>query len=123
MTHHISIGIRDIKIAKTFYDAALAPLGYSCLSADDASVGYLRKEASYWVNLAQKPVTADPNSGLHFCFAAPTQDSVKAFHEAALQNGGHANGTPGLRPDYGPKSFAAFVIDTDGYRIEAYCGK
>ena len=32
------------------------------------------------------------------------------------------NGAPGLRKDYGPNYYAAFVIDPDGYRIEAYCG-
>jgi catechol 2,3-dioxygenase-like lactoylglutathione lyase family enzyme len=123
MIHHVSIGVRDITIAKAFYDAALAPLGYLCLSADDASIGYGTKEASFWVSLIEKPVTTDKKPGLHFCFAAPTQDGVRAFHKAALSNGGYDNGTPGLRPDYGPNYFAAFVIDTDGYRLEAYCGK
>ncbi len=60
-------------------------------------------------------------SGLHFCFIAPTPDSVDAFHAAALKSGGRDNGTPGLRADYGPGYYAAFVIDPDGYRIEAHC--
>ena len=37
--------------------------------------------------------------------------------------GGRDNGKPGLREDYGPAYYAAFVIDPDGYRLEAYCGK
>ena len=40
MFDHISIGVRDVAKAKTFYDAALKPLGYSCLSADETSLGY-----------------------------------------------------------------------------------
>ena len=32
------------------------------------------------------------------------------------------NGKPGLRADYGPNYYAAFVVDPDGYRLEAYCG-
>ena len=63
---------------------------------------------------------ADEQSGLHFCFAAPSRDSVHAFHAAARPNGGTDNGPPGLRPDYGPNYYAAFIIDPDGYRIEAY---
>jgi hypothetical protein len=51
---------------------------------------------------------------------APTRRSVEVFHEAALATGGCENGKPGLRKDYGPNYFAAFVIDPDGYRIEAY---
>jgi hypothetical protein len=40
MIHHISIGARNISASKAFYDAALTPIGYTCLSADDASLGY-----------------------------------------------------------------------------------
>ena len=60
-------------------------------------------------------------SDLHFCFRAPSHDSVHAFHAAALKTGGRDNGPAGLRADYGPGYYAAFVIDPDGYRIEAYC--
>ena len=40
MLDHVSIGVRDIAKAKGFYDAALKPLGFTCLSADDSSLGY-----------------------------------------------------------------------------------
>jgi catechol 2,3-dioxygenase-like lactoylglutathione lyase family enzyme len=63
----------------------------------------------------------DTGSSLHFCFAAPSRKSVDAFHKAALGAGGHDNGKPGLRPDYGADYYAAFAIDPEGYRIEAYC--
>jgi catechol 2,3-dioxygenase-like lactoylglutathione lyase family enzyme len=66
-------------------------------------------------------VQPDMQSGLHFCFTAPTAKSVDAFHAAALATGGQDNGMPGLRTDYGPGYYAAFVIDPDGYRIEAHC--
>jgi hypothetical protein len=45
-----------------------------------------------------------------------------AFHAAALRYGGRDNGAPGLRPEYSPDYYAAFIIDPDGYRIEAYYG-
>jgi catechol 2,3-dioxygenase-like lactoylglutathione lyase family enzyme len=59
-------------------------------------------------------------SGLHFCFAAPSRAAVDAFHAAGLAQGGTCNGAPGLRPEYGARYYAAFVIDPDGYRIEAH---
>jgi catechol 2,3-dioxygenase-like lactoylglutathione lyase family enzyme len=62
------------------------------------------------------------NRGLHFCFEAPDAAAVDAFHATALRAGGHDNGAPGLRPIYGPDYYAAFIIDPDGYRIEAYYG-
>ena len=40
MIDHVSIGVRDIPATKRFYDAALAPLGYKCLSEAAGSLGY-----------------------------------------------------------------------------------
>lgn len=122
MIDHISIGVRDIPRARRFYDAALAPLGYSCLSSGDTHLGYGADRVVLWIGKAARPVPADPESGLHVCFSAPTRASVDAFHAAALAHGGTDNGPPGLRPDYGETYYAAFAVDPDGYRIEAYCG-
>jgi catechol 2,3-dioxygenase-like lactoylglutathione lyase family enzyme len=120
MFDHISIGVRDVAKAKAFYDAALKPLGLTCLSADETSLGYGKDAARFWVNAAEHPVPADPKSGLHFCFTAPSRESVEAFHKAAMAHGGRDNGKPGLRKDYGPHYYAAFVHDPEGYRLEAY---
>jgi catechol 2,3-dioxygenase-like lactoylglutathione lyase family enzyme len=122
MINHVSIGVRDVAKAKRFYDAALAPLGYTCLSESEGSLGYGRDAVALWIGAAKRPVPAHAKSGLHFCFDAPTRKSVHAFHAAALRSGGRDNGKPGLRTDYGPNYYAAFVVDPDGYRIEAYCG-
>ena len=121
MLDHVSIGVRDTNVSKLFYDAALKPLGYSCLSQSPGSLGYGAQAASLWVNQAERPVQPDKKSGLHFSFVAPTRASVDAFHAGALRGGGSDNGAPGLRADYGENYYAAFVIDPDGYRLEAYC--
>jgi catechol 2,3-dioxygenase-like lactoylglutathione lyase family enzyme len=123
MIDHVSMGVRDVAAAKRFYDAALKPLGYSCLSDGPDSLGYGNDRVAFWINAAERPVPADDKSGLHFCFAAPTRKSVAAFHAAALRGGGRDNGRPDLRPDYGPAYYAAFVVDLDGYRVEAYCSR
>jgi catechol 2,3-dioxygenase-like lactoylglutathione lyase family enzyme len=123
MIDHISIGVHDVVAAKRFYDAVLAPLGCTCLSESAESLGYGADEPAFWVNAAKRPVPADMDSGLHICFAAPTRAAVQAFHDAALKAGGRDNGAPGPRADYGPNYYAAFVIDPEGYRIEAHCGK
>ncbi len=121
MIDHVSIGVRDVARTKRFYDAVLKPLGYTCLSEGEGSLGYGRDIVTLWISNAEHPVPADMKSGLHVCFAAATARSVEAFHAAALSNGGRDNGKPGLRADYGPGYYAAFVIDPDGYRIEAHC--
>ncbi len=123
MIDHLSIGVHDVARSKAFYDAVLAPLGYTCLSESDGSLGYGKDTVVLWVNRSTSPVPADPNSGLHLCFVAPTRESVSQFHKAALAADGRDNGAPGLRDDYGPNYYAAFVVDPDGYRIEAHCGK
>jgi catechol 2,3-dioxygenase-like lactoylglutathione lyase family enzyme len=122
MFDHVSIGVRDIAKAKAFYDAALKPLGFTCLSADETSLGYGRKAVGLSIMVAERPVPDDPKSGLHFCFAAPSTQSVAAFHKAAISAGGRDNGKPGVRKDYGPDYYAAYVFDPDGYRLEAYYG-
>jgi catechol 2,3-dioxygenase-like lactoylglutathione lyase family enzyme len=123
MLDHVSIGVKDIARAKAFYDVALKPLGLSAKYAEGGSLGYGDDHIFFWVNVAEAPVLADPKSGLHFCFAARSRKSVDAFYAAALKAGGRDNGPPGLRLDYGADYYAAFVVDPDGYRIEAYCGR
>lgn len=120
MFDHISIGASDIAASKRFYDAALQALGYRCLSDSPGSLGYGADSPALWVNAADRPVPADPRSGLHFCFTARSRKSVDAFHAAGLAAGGRDNGRPGLRADYGAGYYAAFLIDPDGYRVEAY---
>lgn len=108
--------------AKRFYDAALAPLGYKCVRAARvlSGYGYGADVIGFWVVSAERPVPPDEKSGLHICFAAPSTAAVNAFHAAAVKAGGQDNGAPGLRPMYASDYYAAFIIDPDGYRIEAY---
>lgn len=124
MIDHVSIGVSDISKTKEFYDATLKPLGYTCLSESEGSLGFGKDDRiQLWINVAKKPVKADMDSGLHFYFSAPTRKSVDTFYKAALAAGGSDNGKPGLREDYGPSYYAAYVVDPSGYRIEAYCSK
>jgi len=120
MINHVSIGVRDIAASRRFYDAVLAPLGYTCLHPAETSAGYGGTAAAFWLSVTEHPVPADDRSGLHICFNAPSRAAVDAFHRAALATDGRDNGAPGLRPEYSPDYYAAFVFDPDGYRIEAH---
>ena len=121
MLDHVSIGVRDFAAARRFYDAVLATLGAKCLYEYEGGAGYGTEQPDFWLNATQHPVPPDDRSGLHISFVAPTRPAVDAFYAAALKAGGRDNGKPGLRPDYGPNYYAAFVYDRDGYRIEAHC--
>ena len=127
MLHHISLGAADIERAVRFYDAALAPLGYVRVWTDlrpgeqGQAVGYGAPGSGDKLAVKQvlQPVPYLP--GFHLALSAPSRAAVSAFHAAALSTGGTDNGPPGLRLDYGPNYFAAFVVDPDGHRLEAVC--
>jgi catechol 2,3-dioxygenase-like lactoylglutathione lyase family enzyme len=123
MIDHVSIGVRDVAKTKRFYDVTLGELGYKCLSESDGSLGYGEGSVAFWILQTPSPVVADERSGLHCCFSAPSRKSVDAFHAAALRSGGRDNGPPGVRADYADNYYAAYVIDPDGYRLEAYCSR
>src|SRR5205823_5552367 len=64
MFDHVSIGVSDIARAKRFYDAALAPLGYTCLRDSPALLGYGGDEVALWISPTESPVRLNPNSHL-----------------------------------------------------------
>ncbi len=123
MIDHVSLGVRDLARTQRFYDAVMTALGYKRLSTSPGGLGYGREVECLWLNPTEHPVPPDERSGLHLCFAADSRADVDRFHAAALAAGGHDNGRPGVRTDYGANYYAAFVVDPDGYRIEAYCGR
>jgi catechol 2,3-dioxygenase-like lactoylglutathione lyase family enzyme len=120
MLSHVSIGVKDLAKARRFYDAALKPLGYKCLFESPEALGYGAAAPEFWLLAVPRPVPADEASGLHFCLDAGRRAEVDAFHAAALKVGGRDHGKPGLRTDYGENYYAAFIVDPDGYRLEAY---
>jgi predicted lactoylglutathione lyase len=56
---------------------------------------------------------------VHIAFRARSRAEVDAFHRAALAAGGSDNGGPGIRPQYHLNYYGAFILDPDGYNIEA----
>jgi predicted lactoylglutathione lyase len=75
----------------------------------------------FWLLARQGEGSASPRLGLHVSFQAPDRPSVDAFHDTALRCGGRDAGKPGLRPQYTMPFYGAFVIDLDGFKIEAVC--
>ena len=120
MLHHLSFAVTDLEASAFFYDRALAALGYTRVwtTRDAIGYGHADQEDKLAIKLSEAPVSL-PETGFHVAFTARTQAAVQAFHAAALTCGGRDNGRPGLRPDYGPDYYAAFVIDPDGYHLEA----
>ena len=121
MFDHLSITTTDLDRAQSFYDAVLAPLGVPRVNRRERSVGYGERPDGdgglcYLSVYLSTNVVADNR---HWCFRAPSRAAVRAFHRAALAQGGTDDGPPGLHEIYSPDYYAAFVRDPDGNRLEA----
>ena len=124
MLDHVSIPVADIERAGRFYDEVLGAIGLHRRRerADAVAYGPLDRPAPvFWILARVADGGASAGLGLHVSFQAPDRASVDRFHEAALRCGGLDAGPPGLRPQYTMPFYGAFVIDLDGYKIEAVC--
>jgi catechol 2,3-dioxygenase-like lactoylglutathione lyase family enzyme len=124
MIAHVGIHVSDIERSKKFYAEALKPIGYQMIreygitpTRPAASAGFGEPpRADLWIYQG-KP---DPASS-HIAFLVNKRALVDAFYQAAIAAGGKDNGGPGLRPQYNPNYYGGFVLDPDGYNIEAVC--
>jgi catechol 2,3-dioxygenase-like lactoylglutathione lyase family enzyme len=114
MFDHIGIHTDQFDALISFYEAALAPLGYGKLASFEDAAAFGGDKPALWIGAVEaKPV------GIHIAFAAHDTAAVDRFYAAAIAAGGKDNGAPGPRPDYAPGYYAAFIIDPDGNNLEA----
>jgi len=121
---HLGLAVSDYPRALRFYEQALAPLGIAIVmhvTAEESGgyegAGFGRNgKPSFWLSGGAKTAPR-----LHVAFVAENRTAVHAFYEAALAAGGTDNGGPGLRVEYHPSYYGAFVLDPDGHNIEAVC--
>src|SRR4051812_10746765 len=125
MIDHLGISVSDFDASKAFYDAAMAPLGASLLMMVPVEYtggvkigGYGRDRPCFWIQEGERS-----RDHQHVAFTANSRAEVDAFYAAALAIGGRDNGAPGVRAEYNPNYYAAFVFDPDGNNVEAVCHK
>ena len=114
---HIGFNVADFSKTRAFLLEALRPLGISVLGEGEGWAMIGRPgEGQFWFGSFGAAATP-----IHVAFAATSREQVRQFHAAALAAGGQDNGAPGLRPDYHPNYYGAFVIGPDGHNYEAVC--
>jgi catechol 2,3-dioxygenase-like lactoylglutathione lyase family enzyme len=118
MYDHIGLKVADLDASVRFYAGALRGLGHVLGARDAGYAGFGPPEApALWLYRSEAPVRA----ATHVAFKAPSRAAVDRFHAEGLKAGGRDNGPPGLRTDYSPNYYAAFLIDPDGNNVEAVC--
>lgn len=118
MIEHTGIFVSNYQKAKKFYAAALKPLGYKLNMEYGEAGGFIEGgHTSFWIIQKARPAK------MHIAFRGKNKKAVRDFHEAAMRAGAKDNGKPGLRKDYSPDYYAAFILDADGNNIEAVCFK
>jgi len=123
---HVGLNVTDYARSKRFYEQALAPLGISLIMEYGTFCGFGREgKPDFWIGCgvtsyqtAEKVATITP---IHIAFRAANRDAVEAFFKAAIEAGGKDFGPPGIRAQYHPTYYGAFVLDPDGHNIEAVC--
>ena len=124
MLDHVSIPVADLDAAAAFYDAVLEPLGMRRTKELPGAVGFGSpggRAPVFWLMDRRGEGSARPGIGLHLSFSAPDPESVDAFFSVALERGARPVGSPGPRPEYTQPFYGAFVLDLDGFKIEAVC--
>lgn len=116
MIDHFNLPVSDLARSRSFYEGVLEPLGFLVVAQDGQAIGFGAGNWSFGIVATQPPL-----SRLHLAFIAASRSAVDRFYEAAISLGGRSNGSPGLRPEYDPDYYAAFIIDPDGHNIEAVC--
>jgi catechol 2,3-dioxygenase-like lactoylglutathione lyase family enzyme len=116
MLDHLTLKVRDLEKAKAFYSAALRPLGYAVMMEFGEFAGLGAGKPDLW--LRRDPDNVRPQ---HVALTADERAAVDAFFEAAMSAGATDNGKPGVRTDYHPTYYAAFVLDSDGNNLEVVC--
>ena len=118
MYDHIGLKVQNLDASVRFYAGALAGLGHGLCTRDDSCAGFGPPGApALWLY----PAGAAAGPGTHLAFCAADRAAVERFYAEGLRAGGHDNGRPGLRADYSPSYYAAFLIDPDGNNVEAVC--
>lgn len=114
MFDHVGFNVSDFERSLAFYTAALAPLGLGVLGKGEGWAMLGGADGRLWIGSFGPAATP-----IHIAFRAGSREMVRAFHAAALAASGKDNGAPGIREQYSPDYYAAFVLDPDGHNVEA----
>lgn len=123
---HLNIVVSDMERSLAFYAPALESIGI--VSLMDVPPGAAEPDSPWMHGFGweHKPffwlVQGRPSDPpLHVAFTVSSREQVRVFHAAALAAAATSRDAPGLRAEYHPAYYGAFVNDPDGTNVEAVC--
>ncbi|WP_136441093.1 VOC family protein [Pacificoceanicola onchidii] len=126
MISYVTVGADDIPGAKRFYAAFLPALGYT-LEEGPEGLSYCLPQTpgqpappDYYVKPTFDGQPASAGNGAMVAFEVRGQALVRKLHAAALAAGGHDEGAPGFRADYGPHFYVGYLRDPQGNKIALF---
>jgi catechol 2,3-dioxygenase-like lactoylglutathione lyase family enzyme len=112
---HIGFEVSDLERSSRFYDAVFFALGVRRLHDSDSAIAYGVMDPTFWIVTRGRPPA--PGYG-HVALRASGRPAVDAAFAAGVAGGGRSDGPPGVRPQYGPRTYAGYLRDPDGLRVE-----
>ena len=97
---HLGINCADWEKSKAFYDKVLGVLGYTRQMDFQVAIGYGKDgKPDFWIADMSAGDASGPNRENHVAFQASGTDAVKAFYDAALEQGAESLHAPRLWPE------------------------
>jgi catechol 2,3-dioxygenase-like lactoylglutathione lyase family enzyme len=109
---HLWIRVTDVTASKAFYEAVAPHAGFRLRHDSPERAQFAGSSGSFSL------VAGTPTEHVHLAFHAEDNETVEAFHRAALEAGFRDNGLPRERPIYHPGYYGAYILDPDGNNIE-----
>ncbi|WP_052045928.1 VOC family protein [Candidatus Paracaedibacter symbiosus] len=124
MLDHVSLFVDDFQKGLEFYDSLLEPLNIKRFMTFKSTAGYGTEHSKFfWITAvgALPSLSERRKLGLHIAFHAPERLAIDRWYENALKLGAMDNGKPGIREEYHPNYYAAYIVDIHGWPLEAVC--
>lgn len=124
MFSHMTVGSNDLHASAVFYDAVLTILGHEKKFLDDHWAGWKPVDADRPLFIVTTPYdghSATTGNGQMVAFMAASRELVDRAYGAAISLGGQDEGAPGLRLQYHPAYYGAYLRDPDGNKLCICC--
>jgi catechol 2,3-dioxygenase-like lactoylglutathione lyase family enzyme len=113
---HLWLGVADLDASRRFYETVAPVLGLAVEGGRwPGLVAVARNRRHLMLVADDRP----PTEHLHLAFPVEDDAAVAEFHRVATAAGYRDHGGPGERPEYHAGYVGAFVLDPNGWNVEA----